>query len=64
MRGMSNKQAQALFGAASAGFSALGVALGAYAGSIGSGYVMLAAAITGAIGLALGAALTAYRSAQ
>lgn len=64
MRGMSNKQAQALFGAASAGFSATGVALGAYAGSVGSGTVLLAACIFGAIGLGLGAALTAYRSAQ
>lgn len=61
---MSNKQAQAVFGAAAAGFVAFSVGLGAYAGAVGSDIVTLVAVVCGAIGAGLAAALTAYRSAQ
>ena len=61
---MSKKQAMALFAAGSAGFTAAAVGLGAYAGTVGSDAVTLAAVILGAIGAGLGAGLTAFRAAD
>lgn len=63
MRGMSNKQAQAVIAGVAAGLTATGGGIAAIGSMTGNAWVQ-AAGVLLALGAGLGAGLAAYRSAQ